>query len=232
MNISVLLPTRKRYKFLKKSLNSLLVNASNPKTIEILLGVDNDDKKTIENLDRLKRKYRPFVMRTFVKKAFLHKGSGYARVYKIYNELAKQSCGNWLMLWNDDAYMQTKSWDNFINIRQKVAILNFWEERNGSNPFPIISRKAYEIIGAFSKMPFCDDWAIMLAKKTNISYEIGPLSVRHQRLVDKRRDRGYRSAKKHVSKHWKKYMKILENDANKINEYLKNQPIPCQVAPS
>ena len=43
MTISILLPTRKRVPLLKKCVESLLDNASDPLKIQLLYGVDDDD---------------------------------------------------------------------------------------------------------------------------------------------------------------------------------------------
>ena len=46
MNISILLPTRKRLDLLKKSVQSLINNARQPDKLQFLFAVDEDDNKT------------------------------------------------------------------------------------------------------------------------------------------------------------------------------------------
>ncbi len=50
MSVSILLPTRKRVPLLKKCVESLLDNASDPSKIQLLYGVDDDDQDTIDFL--------------------------------------------------------------------------------------------------------------------------------------------------------------------------------------
>ena len=52
MTVSILLPTRKRVPLLKKCVESLLDNASDPTKIQLLYGVDDDDQDTIDYLKR------------------------------------------------------------------------------------------------------------------------------------------------------------------------------------
>jgi hypothetical protein len=41
-------------------------------------------------------------------------GKGYDSLHEYYNELASKATGDWLMLWNDDAVMETEGWDEKI----------------------------------------------------------------------------------------------------------------------
>ena len=54
MTISVLLPTRKRVPLIKKCVESLLDNASDPSKIQLLFGVDDDDQKSMDFLKDIK----------------------------------------------------------------------------------------------------------------------------------------------------------------------------------
>ena len=62
MNISILLPTRKRIPLLKKAVGSLINNAREPEKLQFLFGVDTDDEETFNflketnNLDLKKKK--------------------------------------------------------------------------------------------------------------------------------------------------------------------------------
>ena len=50
MNITILLPTRKRLSLLKKSVQSLIDNAREPEKLQFLFGVDEDDIETFNYL--------------------------------------------------------------------------------------------------------------------------------------------------------------------------------------
>ena len=54
MNISILLPTRKRLDLLKKSVQSLINNARQPDKLQFLFAVDEDDNKTFLYLKQSK----------------------------------------------------------------------------------------------------------------------------------------------------------------------------------
>ena len=53
MNISILLPTRKRLNLLKKSVQSLIDNARHPDKLQFLFGVDEDDNKSLKVANNL-----------------------------------------------------------------------------------------------------------------------------------------------------------------------------------
>ena len=50
MNISILLPTRKRLPLLKRSVASLIDNAREPEKLQFLFGVDKDDLESFKFL--------------------------------------------------------------------------------------------------------------------------------------------------------------------------------------
>ena len=109
--ISVLLATRSRPKMLEDSIDSLLSNVSDSTNVEILLGVDNDDQETIDFIqtedfqNKMQDTYNADVQ------AILFDRLGYKNLHQYMNTLWGQASGEWLMLWNDDAIMQTQNWD-------------------------------------------------------------------------------------------------------------------------
>ena len=111
--ISIILPTRGRTDgALQDSIKSLLENATNPELIEVMLGVDDDDK---ESLDWVNNEAADFV-KTWgcACKAKVFQPLGYEQLNVYVNLLCHSSTGNWLFLWNDDALMQTKGWDEVV----------------------------------------------------------------------------------------------------------------------
>ena len=109
--ISVLLATRDRPELLEKSIDSLLLNVSDSENVDILLGIDNDDEKTLEfvQTDAFQNKMQDEYIVDV--QAVLFDRMGYKNLHQYMNMLWGQANGEWLMLWNDDAVMETKDWD-------------------------------------------------------------------------------------------------------------------------
>src|SRR4051812_41755806 len=102
--ISVMLPTRGRPKLLRKSIASLLDRADDPDSLEFLLGIDTDDRKTVEAFLGLHANVKAVVMPRV----------GYAGMKEYWNRLASIAVGDWIFMWGDDALMQTEGWDSII----------------------------------------------------------------------------------------------------------------------
>jgi glycosyltransferase involved in cell wall biosynthesis len=154
MRISVILPTRGRKEPLLKSIQSLLDQADEPDQVEILLGMDNDDLDTVDYVKSVILPMYPNV------KLYMYPPYGYGKLNVYANSLAALSTGHWLMLWNDDALIQNKSWDTIIDgydshpmplLRMPVMYM--------SHPFalfPIVKRKWFEIVGTMSSYVHID----------------------------------------------------------------------------
>ena len=109
MKISVLLPTRGRTEVLKTSIMTLLDTVKDPKQIEIILGMDEDDQEVIEYV---KSELGPILQEKGVEtKANIFKPLGYENLHQYVNTLAGNASGDWLFFWNDDCLMETKDWD-------------------------------------------------------------------------------------------------------------------------
>ena len=81
MKISILLPTRGRTEVLKASLMSLLDNVKEPKEIEIMLGMDEDDTDVISYV---KDELGPILQEKGVEtKANIFKPLGYTNLHNM-----------------------------------------------------------------------------------------------------------------------------------------------------
>ena len=58
--ISILLPTRKRFKYLTASINSLLQTCKDKNNLEILLLFDDDDQETVDQFEDWKNNSEKF----------------------------------------------------------------------------------------------------------------------------------------------------------------------------
>ena len=149
--VSILLPSRKRFDALLKSVKSLYDKAGNPESIELLLRFDEDDLESItriKEIDEITTNYQYIIGQRY---------GGYFSLDKFVNELCKISQGDFLLLWNDDALMMNYNWDGVISLYEGETVCLQMDNNHFPYIFPIISRDIYEALGYFSGFP-CDTW--------------------------------------------------------------------------
>jgi len=103
--ISVLCATRGRPAMIMESIKSMIDTADDPDGIEFLLAIDDDDQITIDYVQSDIVPY--FEKHDYDLYAFVQPRLGYARLNEYYNQLAGESHGEWLIVWNDDARMES-----------------------------------------------------------------------------------------------------------------------------
>jgi len=177
-SLSVLVPSRERADVLKFSLDSLGLERNN---IEALVWVDDDDPQLNE--------YRKLFGNNPQVKLFIKKRVGYENFHIMQNFLAAESSGNWLWLWNDDAYMDNVNWyDKFINLaslsnpKEEPIVYNLWSQgESESNLFPMVSRKYLEILGYFAGSANNDAWIKRVAQFSKIHRHILGIKPHHRK---------------------------------------------------
>lgn len=163
--ITVMIPTRGRREELQASISSLLSNASNPASVEILIRIDDDE--------RYNDYYVGEPQQIRVLQGERH---GYRHLHRYYNEMAAQAQGEWLMLWNDDAYMEEPEWDKKIrNAGSGLQVLN---PTGNLNVFPIIHKSVYELLGHISQQAHTDTWIQEVSRAAQIERYL-PLKIKH-----------------------------------------------------
>lgn len=163
--VSVLLPTRKRPEKLAKSIASLRDNATGD--IEILVAVDPDDSCDAD-ADRVLTTSERY---------------GYGRLQRYYDELSFAASGEWLLVWNDDAVMETPGWDRVIAAQPRDRVLKpASNHAENLNPFPVVPAWMPSAAGHFSLSPHNDTWWEEVSR--SLRGDIGTpidVSVRHER---------------------------------------------------
>lgn len=159
------MPSRERIELVHKSLESL-----GEGSYEVLIGVDKDDPQ-IKQYRNIKSKYV---------KLFEYDRFGYGKLWEYYNALAKESSGDWIFLWNDDAVLEKPGWIDVITNynHQKPLVLNPYHPID--NLFPIISRKWYDTIGHFALNTHVDSWVQDIGVQTNTQIHILGVSIKHE----------------------------------------------------
>jgi len=227
--ISVLLPTRGRTDLLKSSLDSLLDRADDVSQIEILMGFDNDDTVSFEwcqehvipdleerGVDAMIVQFNPM---------------GYARLNEYLNSMAAISNGRWLFFWNDDARMETQSWDSRILehdgefVVQRVLTHN----QHPYSIFPILPRDWYYLLGHLSEHQLNDASISQIAYMLDIMRTI-EVEVTHDRadLTGNNHDETFKrrtifegNSQDPRDFNYHTYRNRRFNDANRLSWYLK-----------
>ena len=163
--ISIILPTRKRTDLLVKSISSLLLTAKDTANLEILVAYDNDDE---ESKTFFKDVWADFIAQTSATtRVFEVERFGYLNLNKYVNLLGEQASGDWIMFWNDDAYMQTDNWDSMVCEKTGWFGLVRIPCSNMNHPFalfPIIPRSWIELFGTISPVAHSDWWIYHVAR--------------------------------------------------------------------
>lgn len=178
--ISVLLPTRGRTEALDRSIHSLLDTAADASRVQILLAFDSDDEVGTTHFNQhLVNQLRA---RGVKFKAIQFNRLGYLNIHMYYNELAKHATGDWLFVWNDDAFMNTAGWDQVIDQYQsQMKVLKVHTHREHPySIFPIVPRTWLDTLGHLSGHQMIDAWISQIAYMLDI-IEIVDIDVTHDR---------------------------------------------------
>ena len=180
--VSILLPTRNRITLVQRSVQSLLAQSADPTRIEIIVAYDNDDqasKQYFQSSDW------PALIKSFGagEQVIPCPKWGYHRLNHYYTAMAKQSQGQWLMIWNDDAVMLTPNWDQCIQDHKDfVGMLHMGTEnfKSSLTLFPLIPKIWIDLFGEISQHQLNDSWIQDICHEAGAVQEI-PVTVFHDR---------------------------------------------------
>ena len=138
---SLIVPTRERVASLRRFLDSLLVTAAHPETIEVILVVDADDAASVAF------RYDGLAVRQVVGPPGQTMGDLNTAGYEA-------STGAYVMLLNDDVVARTKGWDDLIRAQLRcfpddIVLIHTNDTlmREHLCTFPLVSRTFCERIG-------------------------------------------------------------------------------------
>lgn len=233
IEISILLPTRRRTDWLRRSLMSLVDNATDPKRLEFRLAFDDDDTETAEwflknvapDLDRAGCIYTVMQFPRL----------GYTRLNEYVNALAKDAQGRWLFFYGDDGIVHTKGWDDQICAVKEFRVLRI--PTHNCHPYaiwPIVPRDWYELFGYVSAHGLSDTWCSQIGYILDIMKNLdieathdrpdltgeAPDETAQQKVMLEGNIHDPRDFN-HVN--WRNHRM---SDCNKIYEYLKKQGDP------
>ncbi|MDA8191108.1 MAG: glycosyltransferase family A protein [Gammaproteobacteria bacterium] len=174
--ISVLIPTRGRVSKLRRALDSLRDNADDPSIIELVLRVDFDDKLT---QTFLRQRQEMFIVGPREK--------GYASLPKFMNQCASISTGDVIMMFNDDAIVETSGWDTkLLSCANDYpdGVFNIGVD-TGLNanlfPFSIVSRRIFKKLGFINdeRLMFSDIFLLDVFETFNRAIRLRGVKMTH-----------------------------------------------------
>jgi glycosyltransferase involved in cell wall biosynthesis len=175
--VSIIMPSRGRVKYLKKSLESICDKTSDLSKVQVIIRFDNDDLDSIKEIPNL-----PF-SKLDIDIVIGQRMRGYHDLNKFVNQCCGVSRGDFLLLFNDDSYIVTENWDlkleKFIG---ETVVLNpdTHDDAQAFNTFPIMSRDIYDLLGYFSLQAHNDTWISYIARSLGIQKHID-ISIFHDR---------------------------------------------------
>lgn len=180
-DIAILLPTRGRAESLERSIRSLVDNADEIKRVQLMFGFDDDDAVGATHFAEVIQPYLDKKKINYTALSF--EPMGYIRLNEYVNELARGSDARWLVFWNDDAIMHSKSWDtDIMKYEGQFKVLAF--DTHNKHPysiFPIVPRMWLELLGYLSPHQISDGWISQQAYMLDIM-ERTDINVEHDRF--------------------------------------------------
>lgn len=177
----MLMATRGRPELAFQSLKSLIDTAHNINEIEMCVAVDKDDEKSLEYFTNTIVPYFEEAELDILVLSFDR--LGYAKLNEYMQTLALNSKGEWLIIWNDDARMETKDWDKEITSYSGQFKLLAFQDNHNKHPysiFPILPREWLVLFGTLSPQQACDAWVSQVAYVVDIFQRI-ETKVTHDR---------------------------------------------------
>lgn len=184
--ISILTPSRNRSDRLDTFVRSIYETADHPERIEILNYIDNDDP----SIKEYKEFEDSYVSEFYELLNFRNLYGPPMSVSKSWNEIARMSLGDILIMGNDDLVYRTQYWDTTLETELRkypddVYCAWFEDKINGPKhcAFPIISRTWFDALGYFTPGVFHfgynDTWVYDIAKKCGRTHFIKDVVVEH-----------------------------------------------------
>lgn len=180
--VSVLMPTRGRVELARRSIESLLNNCADASRVEIMVAYDNDDTDSA-NYFTSPRWTELITSHGARSKVLSCEPWGYAGLHRYYTAMARQAQGEWFMIWNDDAVMQSRDWDQHLaDNRNWIGLLHMYTAnfKPTLTLFPLIPRVWLDLFGEISLHQLNDSWIQDVCHQADAVKHM-PVSIFHDR---------------------------------------------------
>lgn len=186
-DIALICPTRQRPEWFMRMLESAYITADNPKSLEVMVYIDDDEpyqdeyiKRMQEFIDKYNRPFGLFELSIQPQKP----------LSEAHNYLVERSTANILIPCNDDQIFRSQSWDKRITeecakFPDEVYLIWVNDGHSGSRKccFPIVSRKSVNHIGYFLPEVFfhqyADTWLYDVYKRLGREHYVDDVLIEH-----------------------------------------------------
>ncbi len=213
--ISVVLPTLKRLDLAIDTIHNVYTKAANPDNVEVMLAFKTDDLESVAHIDELPD--YPNLRWTLVKYDF-----GYQNLHDVTNEAASRCLGDAIGMFNDDATILTRGWDQMI---EASLLRDPWSvtQIGAFTQFPFVSRKVFNCLGHYALHYSLDDYITYVAREAGIERRV-PVMVHHVHKKDDAvaEDRQRVIDYMFATFHSKATRMLIRCDAERIKEAMSN----------
>jgi hypothetical protein len=188
--LTILLPSRHRFDMLSHTIDTFIEKARDPRNLEIIIKLDEDDSETIKRISELRSD-------SLIKIIISPRLNGYASLHEYTNEMVKLATGDWVLFTNDDSTMETAAWDTMLeNISpaddfygsKNLACVRFnclWRKNGqvtsiGKNEFPAVRRSVCNSVGYFALQTHVDSFIHLIYDRLNANI-FSELSINHSK---------------------------------------------------
>lgn len=232
-SIAVMLATHKRTDALSRSVFSILDKTKNLNRIQIIFGIDDNDEIGTNHFVNV---IQPELDRRGVDyMALSFEPMGYLGLNQYYNKMAEHADADWLMVWCDDAIMETQDWDERVSeCTGEFKVLK--AHAHNEHPyavFPIIPAEWFEITGYFAKHQMLDAEVSQMAYMMDLM-KIIEITITHDRADLTGNNADETNEKKIMLEgnpnnpldfHHVEMRRQRVNDTEKISNYMKSKGI-------
>lgn len=162
---------------------------------------------------------KPFRFKLFIEED----GDGYQNLHIMYNQLAAQAKGDWLWLLADDAYISSFP-ASMPDGTQEISVISNDPELD-KNYFPMLSRKAYDLLGHFSMAPHIDTYLAEMGDALGIHKHIPGIEVFNMRDDIDDEVTAQKNSVIHdtSAEHWQEPIRTyLQEDIERLKPYVQN----------
>lgn len=184
---SVLLPSRGRPYGLVRAIDSFWSLAQDKSNVEFILKLDDDDHESIDVVEKLRAKGIPDLnIQTIV----TPREEGYRSLQTWWNLMAAKAKGDWLYVFNDDAYIKSQDWDQSL---LRTVFLRPWFGAwkicclwgptidCDSKQMPILRREVYKAWGHITQSPIADTWIWQPMEMLRMCWRLDGIQVFHDK---------------------------------------------------
>ena len=229
--VTIFLVTRGRPHLLCQAVDSLYSLADRKDKLEFIFRADSDDLETVGVCTELTERLPNATL------VVDQRGLGYVAIYQWLNRLWKLARGDWLMIFNDDATMQTEKWDKVL----ENVFVKYWHQcpdiayihaptvdrHEHIFEFFFLRRRVLEVLGRWALSPHADNWIWRVMSQVGSAATFPLIKVKHisDVLDDQTRRESAAAygegsvAKQTLESEWAQ--KAMEEDAELLRAYIK-----------